>query len=105
MIPVMCLVQAGQVSSELEAQLKDDMTQFTSESFGSAAEVVWIEVPEKSGFTAGVPSTSILVSMQSPKKLETSERVPLLQKLCDVWLERTGLSINEVVGVIADPQA
>lgn len=105
MIPVTCLVQAGQVSSALEKNLRNDMAEFVKNSFDATAEIAWIVVPEKSGFTAGKPSTSILVSVQSNHALETAHRIELLHRLCNIWIEKTGLSNNEVVGVITDPKA
>lgn len=104
MIPTMCMVQAGQVPADLQAQLREDMEGFSQRSFGASPAISWIEVPERSGFTAGAPSTSILVSMQSTEPLETARRIELLKQLCDIWIERTGKSINEVVGVISDPK-
>jgi hypothetical protein len=104
MVPTMCMVQAGQIPPGLQTQLRKDMEGFSQRSFGAPPSLTWIEVPENSGFTAGVPSTSILVSMQASEPLETPRRVELLKELCDIWIERTGKSINEVVGVISDPK-
>lgn len=104
MTPVTCLVQAGQITPDLQATLRQDMVGFVSRSFGNQPEISWIEVPERSGFTAGEPSTAILVSMPANEPLETSRRIELLEELCDIWIERTGKSIDEVVGVISDPQ-
>ena len=104
MIPTTCMVQSGQIPADMQAQLREDMEGFSQRSFGAAPAINWIEVPENSGFTAGVPSTSILVSMQASEALETPRRIELLKELCDIWIERTGKSINEVVGVISDPK-
>lgn len=104
MIPTMCMVQSGQVPADFQAQLREDMEGFARRSFGASPEIRWIEVPERSGFTAGLASTSILVSMQSSKPLEAPRRVELLKELCDIWIKRTGKSMNEVVCVISDPK-
>ena len=105
MIPTMCLVQAGQVSAEQEARLRNEMESFAQRSFAASSTMNWVEVPKNSGFTAGQPSTSILVSMQSNRQLEKAERIELLKELCDLWIAHTGRSSDEVVGVIADPQS
>lgn len=103
MIPTRCLVQTGQISESTEAELRQDMEAFSAKAFGSEPIIQWVEVPEQSGFTAGKPSTSVLVQMMSNHPLETPERIELLKELCDIWIDKTGKSIEEVVGVIADP--
>ena len=103
MIQAMCLVQAGQVSEQQEARLRADMEDFSQRSFSTGAAINWIVVPENSGFTAGKPSTSILVSMLSNRPLDSAERTELLKELCDIWIAQTGRSMDEVVGVIRDP--
>ena len=103
MIPTRCMVQAGQISDATQVQLREDMKAFAKKSFGAEPFIHWVVVPENSGFTAGKPSTSVLVQMMSDRPLETRERAELLNELCDIWIKRTGKSIDEVVGVIADP--
>lgn len=103
MIPTMCMVQSGQVPQALRVQLDNEMDAFSKRAFNEAAAISWVDVPENSGFTGGVPSTSVLVSMRSNKKLVQSDRVELLKELCDLWMARTGKSMNEVVVSISDP--
>ena len=103
MIRATCLVQENQISDEQESALRKDMEEFVQSSFYESAEINWIVVPKNSGFTAGVPSTSVIVSVRSNVILDKQRRVDLLKELCDIWMTETGLSINEVVGVITDP--
>ena len=103
MIPCMCLVQKGQISAETEATLRAEMESFAQKNFGDSAEFNWMTVPENSGFTAGEPSTSVLVSMQSNRQLSKTDRTTLLAQLCDIWMTTADRSINEVVASISDP--
>ncbi len=103
MIPTRCMVQAGQIADSTEAQLREDMKAFAEKSFGSEPFIQWVVVPENSGFTAAKPSTSVIVQMMSNRPLKTPERIEMLKELCDIWIERTGKSMNEVVCAVADP--
>ncbi len=104
MIPVMCVVQQGQVSADVEDALKAEIDVFAQRAFREPADIDWIEVPEGSGFTAGKPSTTVIASLQSSKALEHDERVALLKQLCDICMDKTGRSSHEVVTSIRDPR-
>lgn len=103
MIRSSCMVQEDQISDEQEATLRKEMEEFCQKSFDDSVDIDWIVVAKNSGFTAGVPSTSVLVSVSSNVILEKQKRFELLKELCDVWINTTGLSTNEVVGIITDP--
>lgn len=103
MVYASCLVQENQISEEQESVLRKEMEEFVQSSFGESVEINWIVVPKNSGFTAGVPSTSVIVSVRSNVILDKERRVSLLKELCDIWMTVTGLSTNEVVGTITDP--
>ncbi len=103
MIHASCLVQENQISDEQESALRKEMEEFTRSSFDESVNINWIVVPKNSGFTAGVPSTSVIVSLRSNVILDKQRRFELLKELCDIWINETGLSTNEVVGTITDP--
>ncbi len=104
MINCMCLVQAGQIPADTQAALKLSINDFTQKAFDAPAEITWTEVPERSGFTCDAPSTSSIVSMRANTSLDQPRRVELLEELCDLWMEHTKCSLNEIVSVINDPQ-
>lgn len=103
MIKAMCLVQESQISNAQESAIRKEMENFSLNSFGEQIELDWIVVPKNSGFTAGDPSTSVLVSVRSNEILEKQRRTILLEELCEILIAETGLSSNEVVGTITDP--
>ncbi|MCR9271481.1 MAG: hypothetical protein NXH72_15930 [Hyphomonadaceae bacterium] len=105
MIPCMCIVQDGQISSASEATLKSKLNAFAQKTFGEDADINWIKVPQRSGFTASKPSTSSIVTMRAPEPVNQDDRGPLLHELCQFWIAETGQSMNEIVGVISDPVA
>lgn len=103
MIMCNCVVQAGQISAESEAVLRANLNEFAERSFGVPADINWIAIPERSGFTASKPSTSSVISMRANAPVARADREPLLRELCAIWTDETGCSLDEVVGVISDP--
>ena len=104
MIPVMCVVQEGQISPERAAKLGAGLAAFTQRSFGAPAAVNWIEVAKGHGFTAGAPSTSAVVTARSNRVLDSHERTALLHELCDLTVAHTSKTADELVLVVLDPQ-
>ena len=105
MINCTCLVQVGQHPDRCESNLTAALGGFTERAFGAPASISWITVPAGGGFTAGKPSTSSIVSMSAPEPLDQSHRAALLGELCELWMNETGCSINEIVAVISDPRS
>lgn len=103
MIPVMCVIQEGQISEDVEQGLKSALNDFTMQAFGNQADIDWIEVVKGNGFTAAQPSTSIITSLHANRFLEQSERLSLLKQLSEICMKETGRSANEVVTSIRDP--
>ena len=105
MVTCNCIVQDGQISAETEASLKTQIGEFTKRAFGQTATINWAVIPENSGFTAGAPSTSSIISMGAPEPVDQPRRAELLHELCSLWSRETGCPLNEIVGVIADPSS
>ncbi len=104
MITCTCIVQAGQVSAETEAALRANLNAFAERAFGEPAEINWRSIPERSGFTAAKPSTSSIISIAANKPVPQPKRAALLKEMCELWVRETKRSLDEVVGVISDPQ-
>ena len=105
MIPVMCIVQEGQISVDAEHGLKAQIGAFTRRSFAAPADIDWIVVPKGSGFTAGEPSTTVIASLHANRPLPQHERIALLKEVGDICMAQTGRSANEVVTSIRNPKA
>lgn len=104
MIPVMCVVQKGQITPIVEKELRSEIADYTKRAFEAEANITWIEVPEGSGFTAGEPSTTIIASLHANRDLDQKTRISLLNELCDICVAATGLTPNEVVTSVRNPQ-
>lgn len=104
MIICNCIVQAGQVSAETEAALRTNLNAFAERAFGEPADINWRAIPERSGFTAAKPSTSSIISMAANRPVPQPERAALLKEMCELWIGETKRTLDEVVGVISDPQ-
>ena len=104
MIRCMCLVQEGQTPDNMRDVIIEKLNAFSQSSFNESAEVYWHAIPPGSGYTAAKLSTSSIVSVTAPQPLTQGERVPLLNEICDLWMNETGCSINEVVASVNDPR-
>lgn len=96
MISCTCLVQEGQLAENVQQSLEAGLSDLTTRYFNAAANVVWLPIRKGNGYTAGVPSTSSLCSVQVPD-MDQSTRVTLLSDICDLWMRETQCSINEIV--------
>ena len=103
MIPILCLVQEGGIAPAVSQQLEIRLSDITGKALDTDTQVMWIEVAKGNGFTEGKPSTSSLVSVQSPQALRQDDRIALMSEICDLWMEQTGCSINEIVAAVSDP--
>lgn len=104
MIPVMCIVQEGQMPPEKEVELRSEIANFTKRSFQVEADIDFIKVKKGSGFTAAKPSSTVITSMHAHRPLAQGERVALLTELCDLCADIAGITSNDVVTSIRDPQ-
>lgn len=105
MTACICMVQAGQISADQEAALRQETSAFAERNFGSAAEINWVTVPETCGYTEGKLSTSVIVSLTADRTLSPSQREPLLRELGQIWESGAARGPDEVVSVIRDPDA
>ena len=104
MIPVMCIVQEGQIPQNSERDLKAEIGAFTQRTFSVPADIDWIVVPKGSGFTAAEPSTTVIASLHANRPLPQPERVALLKELGEICMLHTGRTANEVVTSIRNPK-
>lgn len=103
MIPVMCIVQEGQLPTAAADGLKSRISDFTQRVFSAPADIDWIVVPKGSGFTAAGPSASVIASLPANRPLCQSERRQLLKELVAICMAQTGQSAHEIVASIRNP--
>lgn len=103
MVPVMCIVQEGQISPKTEFGLKAQISKFTQRAFLAPADIDWLVVPEGSGFTAARPSRTVIASLHSNRGLAQDERISLLKELGEICMAATGRSASEIVTSIRNP--
>ena len=100
-----CIVQEGQAADRERKALAEGLAAIGREAFGDApgaAEIRWVVVKKGFGWTAGEPSTSSLVIRSVPVGLPPDEREAFMRRVCDLWQEVTGCSINEIVVTAMD---
>jgi hypothetical protein len=94
-----CIIQEGQTAHHKQESLADGLQRIGREAFGddSPADVSWIVIKQGFGWTAGEPSTSSIVIRSVPVGLPLDQREAFMRKVCELWENETGCSINEVV--------
>jgi hypothetical protein len=95
-----CLIQEGQAPSREQDALAEGLRRIGQESFGddpSATDTSWVVVKRGSAWTGGEPSTSSIVLRSVPVGLALDRREAFMRRVCDLWKEVTGCSIDEIV--------
>lgn len=103
MATCLCLIQAGQISAARQAALQREIGGMTQAKLGFTPSFRWTEIAAGSGYTAGVPSTSALVTLTADAPVEQDTREAVLHELCELWTRGAGVTINEIMAVVADP--
>ena len=100
-----CVIQEGQAAEQRQAALAEGLAAIGREAFGDdpdALEISWIVMKKGFGWTAGEPSTSSIVIRSVPVGLPSPEGEAFMRRVCDLWAEVTGCSINEIVATAFD---
>jgi hypothetical protein len=100
-----CIIQEGQAPDQNVEALEAGLRRIAQEFFGETPEEVeiqWNRLGKGWAWTAGNPSTSSLVVRSVPVGYDDSAREEFLRSVCDLWVEITGCSINEIVATAFD---
>jgi len=95
-----CIVQEGQSPHRERESLEEGLRRIGRESFGddpSTIEIAWTVMKNGYAWTAGEPSTSSIVVRSVPAGLSLDEREAFMRRVCDLWANETGCSINEII--------
>lgn len=101
MILCACMVQEGQIGSEIRQKLERELSSIVANHFSEEVAIGWFDVAKGSGFTAGAPSRSSIVSLQAPS-VPQDKRTEVLTAVCDAWSRETGCHVNDVVATVMD---
>ncbi len=100
-----CIIQAGQTADQriepLEAGLRRLAREFSGDDPADVG-IRWTRQPKGWAWTAGQPSTSSIVVRSVPVGYDDGERERFLRAVCDLWVEATGCSIDEIVATAFD---
>lgn len=105
MAEYVCMIQEGQEPDRKREALAARLRDLAHRTFGvdpDAVEIRWLPIAKGYAWTAGEPSTSSLVVCSVPVGYPDDEREKLLRSICDIWVETTGCSINEIVATALD---
>ena len=95
-----CIIQSGQAAHRKQDALEQGLRRIGQEWFGddpSATTFSWTVMQPGFAWTAGEPSTSSLVIRSVPVGLEFERREAFLRRVCELWSQETGCSIEEIV--------
>jgi hypothetical protein len=99
------MIQEGQEPDRKREALAAGLRKLAQQTFGEAADAVeirWLPIAKGYAWTAGKPSTTSIVVRSVPVGYPDAEREKLLRSICDLWVETTGCSIDEVVATALD---
>lgn len=100
-----CIIQEGQAPDQKVAALEAGLKQLGQQFFGDEPDEVtvrWTRHPAGWAFTAGKPSTSSIVVRSVPIGYDDGKREQFLRAVCDLWVETTGCTVDEIVATAFD---
>ncbi len=100
-----CIIQEGQTADQRIDALETGLRRLAGEFFGDEPADVgirWTRQAPGWAWTAGLPSTSSIVVRSVPVGYDDTERERFLRAVCDLWVETTGCSIDEIVATAYD---
>ena len=100
-----CIIQEGQEPERKKDALAEGLKKIGQQSFGDdpeKTEIRWTSLAKGYAWTAGEPSTSSIVVRSVPVGFPDAPREVFLRAVCDLWVEETGCSINEIVATAFD---
>ena len=99
-----CTMQEGQIPAGTREQLAQALADVSKEvaNLDLAGEVEFSDIPRGFGFRGGEPSTTSLVRGSVPGGIDQDTRVALMTRICDVWSDISGATIDELVVSVRD---
>ena len=100
MAEAVVMIQEGQEPERRREALAAGLARIGRECFDDGStpdEVRFVTIPRGFAWTAGEPSTSSLVIRSVRPGLALAERERFLRAVCDLWVDETGCSIEEIV--------
>ncbi len=95
-----CIIQEGQAADRATQALESGLRRLGRDFFEDEPDDVGIQWTRHApgwAWTAGEPSTSSIVVRSVPVGFDDDRRAEFLHAVCDLWVETTGCSANEVV--------
>ena len=99
-VSFICTMQEGQVADDVRAELADGLRQVTTDVLGEAPDDVPVDfsdIPTGFGFRGGEPSTTSLVRGSIVGGVTQDVREDLMRRICDMWMEISGCTVDELV--------
>ena len=100
-----CIIQEGQAADRSADALEAGLQRLGQEFFGddpAEVNVRWTRMARGWAWTAGEPSTSSIVVRSVPVGFDDARREQFLRAVCELWVETTECSIEEIVATAFD---
>ena len=95
-----CTMQEGQIGEDVRSQLAAGLQQITQDVLSEAPEdvpVTFSDIPAGFGFRGGEPSTTSLVRGSIVGGVSQDVREELMRRICDMWMESSGCTVDDLV--------
>ena len=100
-----CIVQQGQAAEREHAALAAGLQRIGRDFFGDepdAVKIQWTSLAPGHAWTAGEPSRSSIVVRSVPVGFPDDRREAFLRQVCELWVEVTGCTLDEIVATAYD---
>ena len=95
-----CTMQEDQIGESVRSKLADGLKQVTQDVLDESpadVPVVFSDIPSGFGFRGGEPSTTSLVRGSIVGGVTQDVREDLMRRICDMWMEISGCTVDELV--------
>ena len=96
---VVCSAHEGGEALKSAKTLNPQLENIYQRHFGGHTSItcIWMELPKGQAYIAGYPSTATTVLAPVPDDIHQDQREAFMRSVCDLFQERTGCSINEII--------
>ena len=99
-VSFICTMQEGQIDEATRETLAAGLQQITQDVLGELPDdvpVAFSDIPSGFGFRGGEPSTTSLVRGSIVGGVTQDVREDLMRRICDMWMEISGCTVDDLV--------
>jgi len=101
---ILCSVIRDDIAGHLRLSLEEGMKSCYAKHFNLASgiKIIWIEIPHGQAYQAGKLSSTATILTSVENQLPSTQRVPFIEDICQLWHQQTGKPKDQLVVSAAD---